>query len=127
MNNSRRHFIKTTALGTAGLTVGGLTSGMSAKSYAKIIGANERINIAIIGLGRRLGAYYDPVSRKDSNVELVYLCDVMKSQREAGAKKFAKYITNTPKLENDIRKVIADKQVDAIFNATPDHWHAPGT
>ena len=100
---------------------------MSAKSYAKIIGANERLNLAIIGLGRRLGAYYDPIGRKDSNVELVYLCDVMKKQREEGAKKFSKYITNTPKLENDIRRVIADKQVDAIFNATPDHWHAPGT
>jgi predicted dehydrogenase len=32
-----------------------------------------------------------------------------------------------PKLENDIRKVIEDPKVDALFNATPDHWHAPGT
>ena len=111
VDTSRREFIKKAALGTAGLTVGGLASGMSAKSYAKIIGANERINVAIIGLGRRLGAYYDPIGRKDSNVELVYLCDVMKKQREAGAKSFAKHITYAPKLENDIRKVIADKQV----------------
>jgi predicted dehydrogenase len=127
MDNSRREFIKKTALGTAGLTVGGLATGMSAKSYAKIIGANERLNVAIAGLGRRLEAYYEPISLKESNVELVYLCDVMKKQREAAVQKFSKHITYTPKLENDIRKVIADKNVDVLINATPDHWHAPGT
>ena len=100
---------------------------MSAKSYAKIIGANERLNVAIAGLGRRLEAYYEPISLKDSNVELVYLCDVMKKQREAAVQKFSKHISYTPKLENDIRKVIADKNVDVLINATPDHWHAPGT
>lgn len=127
MNNNRREFIKKAALGTAGLTLGGMISGMSAKSYAKIIGANERIGVAILGLGRRLGAYYEPIGLKSSNVELVYLCDVMKKQRESGAQKFSKHISYAPKLENDFRKVFADKQVDAIFNATPDHWHAPGT
>ncbi len=127
MENSRREFIIKAAIGTAGLTVGGIAPGMSAKSYAKIIGANERLNVAIAGLGRRLSAYYDPISRKESNVELVYMCDVMKKQREAAVKKFAKYIDYTPKLENDIRKVIADKNVDVLINATPDHWHAPGT
>jgi predicted dehydrogenase len=127
MENSRREFIKKAALGTAGLTIGSLTKGMTAKSYAKIIGANDRIHVAILGLGRRLGAYYEPIGLKDSNVELVYLCDVMKKQRESALQKFSKHITYTPKLENDFRKVYADKQVDAIFNATPDHWHAPGT
>ncbi|WP_019990014.1 Gfo/Idh/MocA family protein [Rudanella lutea] len=127
MEGSRREFIKKAALSTAGLAVGGLANGMSAKSYAKIIGANERINVAIAGLGRRLGAYYEPIGLKSSNVELVYLCDVMKKQRESGAQKFSKFIDYKPKLENDIRKVIADKNVDALFNATPDHWHAPGT
>jgi len=126
MNNTRRDFIKHAALGTAGLTIGGLAPGFSPKSYAKIIGANERINVAIAGLGRRLSAYYEPVSLKSSNVELVYLCDVMKSQRESAVKKWSKYIDYQPKLENDVRKVMADKNVDALFIATPDHWHAPG-
>jgi len=125
MNNSRREFIKKAALGTAGFTIGGL--GMSAKSYAKIIGANERIHVAIAGLGRRLGAYYEPISRKESNVELMYLCDVMQKQRESALQKFSKYIDYKPKLENDLRKVIADKNVDVLINATPDHWHTPGT
>jgi predicted dehydrogenase len=127
MENSRREFIKKAALGTAGITVGGLATGMSAKSYAKIIGANERLNVAIAGLGRRLEAYYEPIGKKESNVELVYLCDVMKKQRESAIQKFSKHITYTPKTENDIRKVIADKNVDVLINATPDHWHAPGT
>lgn len=127
MENSRREFIKKAALGTAGLTVGGLAHGMSAKSYNKIIGANERLNVAIAGLGRRLGAYYEPIGLKSSNVELVYLCDVMKKQRESAIQKFSKHIDYKPKLENDIRKVIADKNVDVLINATPDHWHAPGT
>ncbi len=124
--NTRREFIKNAALGTAGLTIGGLAPGFSPKSYAKIIGANERINVAIVGLGRRLGAYYEPVSMKSSNVQLLYLCDVMKSQRESAVKKWSKHIDYQPKLENDVRKVMADKNVDAMFIATPDHWHAPG-
>ena len=126
MSSNRRDFIRKVTAGAAGVAVGGTAMGMSAKSYSKIIGANERLNVAIIGLGRRLGAYYKPVSQKESNVELLYLCDVMKSQRERAAEQFSKFIDYKPKLENDIRKVIDDAKVDAIFNATPDHWHTPG-
>jgi predicted dehydrogenase len=99
---------------------------MSASSYGRIIGANDRLNIGIIGLGRRLGAYFEPIARKDNNVQLLYLCDVMKSQRENAAGKFAEHIDYKPLLENDLRKVIADPKVDIIINATPDHWHTPG-
>lgn len=124
MENSRRSFFKKTALGAAGFTIAGM--GMSAKSYARIVGSNERLNLAIIGLGRRLGAYYEPIALPAGNVQLLYLCDVMKHQRERAAASFAKHISYQPKLENDIRKVLDDKKVDAIINATPDHWHAPG-
>ena len=126
MKNSRRGFIKKTAMGSIGLALSGSVSNLSAKSYSRIIGSNERINLAILGLGRRLSAYYEPIGLKQSNVELVYLCDVMKKQREAAIGKFAKHISYVPKLENDFRKVFADKQVDAVINATPDHWHTPG-
>ena len=126
MSSNRRDFIKKVAVGTAGVAVGGSALGMSAKSYSKIIGANERLNVAIVGLGRRLEAYIEPVSLKETNVELVYLCDVMKSQREKAAQTFSRHIDYKPKLENDVRKVIDDSKVDLIFNATPDHWHTPG-
>jgi predicted dehydrogenase len=124
-NKSRREFLKASTLGAAGITMAGL--GMSPRSYANIIGANDRLNVAIIGLGRRLGAYYEPIARKESNARLVYLCDVMKSQREKAALNFAKHIDYQPKLENDIRKVVEDSKVDVVFNATPDHWHTPGS
>jgi len=125
-NQVRREFLKKTALTTAGIATLG-SVGFSAKSYARIIGANDRINVAIAGLGRRLGAFYQPIGLKSSNVNLVYLCDVMPSQREKAAKNFEKVIDYKPKLENSILKVIEDKEVDALINATPDHWHAPGT
>lgn len=117
-NNNRRTFIKKSVLATAGISSLGAL-GFSAKSYGNILGANDRLNIAICGLGRRLGAYYDPISLPVSNVNLVYLCDVMKSQREKAAKNFAKRIDHNAKLENSIFKVIEDPQVDAIINATP--------
>jgi len=124
--NSRREFIKKTTLATVGVSALGAL-GFSAKSYGKIIGANDRLNVAIIGLGRRLGAFYDPIKLKESNVNLLYLCDVMKSQRENAAANFSKHIDYQPKLENSFFKVIEDRETDAIINATPDHWHAPGT
>lgn len=115
------------SVGAAGITVGGTALGMSPKSYNKIIGANDKLNVAIIGLGRRLGAYPAAIARKESNVELRYLCDVMEHQRTNAAKRFSKILDYKPELENDFRKVLEDKEVDAVFNATPDHWHTPGS
>jgi predicted dehydrogenase len=74
-----------------------------------------------------LGAYIPPISKKENNVELLYLCDVMKSQRERAAGIFSEHLDYVPKLENDVRMVIDDPKVDVIINATPDHWHTPGT
>ncbi|HSI69947.1 MAG TPA: Gfo/Idh/MocA family oxidoreductase, partial [Gillisia sp.] len=124
---SRRKFIKQTALGSAGFLVAGSAMGMTAKSYRRIIGSNERVHVAIAGLGRRLGAFIEPIVMKQANVELVYLCDVMESQRLNSQKTFAEHLDYLPKSENDIRKVIDDPKVDAIINATPDHWHTPGS
>ena len=124
---TRRNFIKKAGLGSVGVAMAGPAMGMSAQSYRRIMGANERIRIGIAGLGRRLGAYYEPIAQKSSNVELVYLCDVMESQRLKAVENFKKVIDYTPKLENDIREVIDDPGVDVLINATPDHWHTPGS
>lgn len=124
---SRRKFIKQSALGSAGFIVAGSSMGMTARSYRRIIGSNERVHVAIAGLGRRLGAFLEPIAMKQANVELVYLCDVMESQRVNAQKTFAGHLDYLPKSENDIRKVIDDPKVDAIINATPDHWHTPGS
>lgn len=127
MSSDRRDFIRKVTAGAAGVAVGGSAMGMSAKSYSRIIGANDKLNVAIAGLGRRLGAFYAPIAKKEANVELVYLCDVMEKQRERALQNFSKHIDYKPKLENDIRKVIDDPKVDVVINATPDHWHAPGS
>lgn len=124
--NNRREFLKKSTLATVGISSLG-AMGFSAKSYDNIIGANDRMNVAIAGLGRRLGAFYAPISDPNNNVRLATLCDVMESQRGKALTNFAKYIDYKPKLENSILKVIEDKEIDVLINATPDHWHAPGT
>lgn len=123
----RRNFLKKVTAGAAGVALGSSAMGMTAKSYGRIIGSNERLHVAIAGLGRRLGGYYEPIAKQEANVELVYLCDVMEKQRIRAAQNFSKHIDYKPGLENDIRKVISDPRVDALINATPDHWHTPGS
>lgn len=128
MSTNRRNFLRKVAAGAVGVSFANQFSAnaMTAKSYSNIIGANDRINVAIQGLGRRYGAYKTPIVNKDNNVKLLYLCDVMKSQRDKAAADFGKDLSYKIDLENDIRKVLDDKKVDAIFMATPDHWHTPG-
>ncbi|MDX1286286.1 MAG: twin-arginine translocation signal domain-containing protein, partial [Draconibacterium sp.] len=60
--SNRREFLKKMSAGAAGVAVGSTAMGMSAKSYGKIIGANDKINVAIMGLGRRLGAFPAPIA-----------------------------------------------------------------
>jgi len=117
--------MKNSAFGAMGLTIGGV--GMNAKSYSKIIGANDRLNIAIIGLGRRLKAISEAVAIKENNVNLQYICDVMESRRTEGVERFSKLLDYSPKLKNDVRQIQEDKDVDALIHLTPDHWHTPGT
>lgn len=126
MSSNRRNFIKKAVAGSVGVTLGTGLNAMTARSYSNIIGANDRINLGIQGLGRRLGGFIEPIAKKKSNVKLLYLCDVMKSQREKAAKTFAKQLNYKPTLENDYRILLEDKNLDAVFIATPDHWHTPG-
>jgi len=127
MDKTRRNFIKKATAGAVGVTLGSISSGISAKSYSRILGANDRLSVAICGLGRRLDAFYEPISMKNSNVDLRYLCDVMKKQRENAAMNFSRLLDYKPLLVNDIREVLDDKKVDVLINLTPDHWHALGT
>ena len=67
MSSDRRDFIRKAAVGAVGITLGNSLNAMSAKSYNNIIGANDRINIAIQGLGRRYPGFIDPISDKKNN------------------------------------------------------------
>lgn len=77
MSSNRRDFIENAAVSAEGLAVSSSVMGMSARSYGRIIGSNDRLNVGIIGLGRRLSAYYIPISKKGNNVEIRYLCNVI--------------------------------------------------
>jgi len=122
---NRRDFIKKSTL--TGLGLASTTSmAMSAKSYRKIMGSNDRLHIAIAGLGRRLGAYFAPIGNENSNVSLAYLCDAKQSQINRAAEKFSQHIDYKPKLEQNLLRVLEDDRVDVLINAMPDHWHTPG-
>ena len=127
MSTNRREFMRNVAFTAAGIGIGGVASGFSAKSYSRIIGANDRLNIALMGCGRRVSAYYAALQDKKNNVDVAYICDVMKKQREKVGKDLSGKVSGKATLIGDIHDVWNDQSVDAIFNATPDHWHAPGT
>lgn len=126
MGSSRRNFLRNVAAGTTGVVLGSSAMAMSAKSYSRVIGANDRLQVAFMGCGRRVGAYYSMVKDSNNNVDLAYICDVMKKQRERVAHNLKGKVSGDATLINDIRVALEDKKVDAVFNATPDHWHAPG-
>ncbi len=123
----RRDFIKTSLVGTAGITIGGL--GFSAKSYGSIIGANERITMAVIGIRGQGGSHIKNwCSLKDNrNVFLKTICDVDEDTYAARSDFIEKAMGKKPVIEWDMRKVFDDKDIDAVSFATPNHWHALGT
>ena len=123
--NSRRDFIKKAGLGTAALTLGGL--GFSTSSYARIRGANDRMNIAMIGCYRRFNALMDSLPKLSQDLNIVYVCDVDQIRLAEAQAKVNERMGALPKSQVDLRKILEDKGVDAIINATPDHWHAPAT
>lgn len=116
---TRREFIRNSALATAGLGFS-----MSAASYNNILGSNDRVNLCFMGLGRRAPGYYAILPKK-FNTKLLYLCDVKQSQVDKALLDIKDTIDYKPDTEEDIRKVLEDKNLDVVFIATPDHWHAP--
>ncbi|HEY1060175.1 MAG TPA: Gfo/Idh/MocA family oxidoreductase [Daejeonella sp.] len=123
----RRDFIKKTLIGSAGIAVTGI--GLSAKSYGSIIGANDRINVAVIGIRGRGVSHIDAwCNLKDShNVRIKTLCDTDEQFFDPRSKTVFDKTGAKPLTEWDMRKVLDDKEIDAVSFATPNHWHALGT
>ena len=123
----RRDFIKKSLIGSAGIAIGGM--GFSAKSYGSIMGANDRINVAIIGIRGRgvshINAWCD--LKTSHNVRLKTLCDTDEQFFEPRSKTVFEKTGIKPLTEWDMRKVLDDKEIDAVSFATPNHWHALGT
>jgi predicted dehydrogenase len=93
------------------------------KSSGKIIGANERVNVAVCGIKGR-GASHIGGHGRQKNVTISHLVDP-DSRLFEGRKKFVQSkFKNTPKCVQDVRKVLDNKEVDVISIATPNHWHS---
>jgi len=122
--NTRRDFLRKTGAGAAALAFGGRLSGLDASSYQRIIGANDRINVAIIGVNSRGSALAHNFARQ-ADCEVVTVCDVDKRAIEKCINTVKTVQDKTPKGEKDLRKVLEDKQIDAVVIAMPDHWHTP--
>jgi predicted dehydrogenase len=101
------------------MTVGSSAAAVSAASYSRILGANDRIGLGVIGCGDR-GRYDMGCFQKDPSIAVVALCDVFGRQIDLAKK-------NAPdaKTLTDHRRLLEMKEVQAVLVATPDHWHAP--
>jgi predicted dehydrogenase len=123
----RREFIKKGVMGTAGLAIGGL--GFSAKSYASIIGSNDRVNLAVIGIRGQGKTHIDRWSglKENRNVRLKTLCDTDEQYFAPLGKTVLEKTGFKPTTEWDMRKVFDDKEIDGVSFAVPNHWHALGT
>ncbi len=114
---NRRDFVKT-AVG-AGVALGVLKAAIPARG--RIIGANDRINLAIIGVGGRgnyLAREFSGLASKQ-NLQIVTVCDVYEKRKKTAAERYQ------CKGTLDYREIINNKEIDAVVIATPDHWHAP--
>lgn len=123
----RRDFIKKSLIGGAGLAIGGM--GFSAKSYGSILGANDRINVAVIGIRGRGVSHIDAWCelKESHNVRLKTLCDTDEQFFDPRSKTVLDKTGIKPTTEWDMRKVLDDKEIDIVSFATPNHWHALGT
>jgi predicted dehydrogenase len=92
---------------------------VSALSYSRILGANERVGMGYIGLGNRGDQVHDAfLGHQD--VQTTAVCDLRDDYMDLAVKKAG----SAPKRYKEYRKLVEDKNIDAVVIATPDHWHA---
>ena len=126
MNNqtTRRNFLKTAGTTSVLLGVGGILPGFSAASYSRIAGANERIRLSIVGVFGRGTALATNFARLNE-CEVATICDCDSKAMDKCVDAVEKVNNKTPKGEKDFRVSLADKNIDAVVIAMPDHWHTP--
>lgn len=110
---TRRDFMKRAAAVTAATSVS-----MAGISTNKVLGANDRIRLGLIGSGKQ---GVDNMRRfTKQGVEVAGLCDVYETNLAKGLAAAG----GSPKTYKDFRQLLDDKTIDMVINATPDHWHA---
>jgi len=117
---SRRTFLDGLAAGVAGAAISS-----TAKSYAQILGANDRLNFAILGLNGRGYAHLSALKNNAQSARVSHVCDVDSTILAKFSAQAEKELGYAPASDGDYRKVLASKDVDVITVALPDHWHAP--
>ncbi|MBI2686513.1 MAG: Gfo/Idh/MocA family oxidoreductase [Acidobacteria bacterium] len=95
----------------------------AAVSATRVWGANERVNVAIVGLGGR-GTNHLNIYSRLQEARVVGLCDVNQAARERSQATLLKNTSEKAKEFEDMREVFADSGVEAVSIATPNHWHA---
>src|SRR5207237_5613765 len=113
--NNRREFLMHAGLGAAALTIG---------TAAAEAAPGDPLVLGVIGPGG-MGMNHTRLLASRKDVQIAYVCDVDSSRLEAAAKEVENRSGTAPKATKDMRGVLDDRSVDAVFIATPDHWHAP--
>ena len=117
---TRREFLDGFVIGVAGLA-----AASTAKSYGQILGSNDRLNFAVIGLNGRGYAHLSSLKASKSAARISHICDVDSNILGKFADAVQRETGESPATDKDFRAVLARKDVDAITIATPDHWHTP--
>lgn len=116
--SNRRQFIRNSAALGAGVLA------LPKIAYAGILGANETLQVAVIGVRSRARALTKAIGAYP-NAKVMFTCDVDDVIIENNNAYCQKTLGYVPKVEKDFRKVLDNKEIDAVFIATPEHWHAP--
>ncbi len=110
---SRRRFVGTSA---------GLASGLVLGLNPRAQGSNRQIRLAIVGLGGR-GITLAQMFARRADVKIAWLCDPDRRRWARSVAAFDPPLTPPPQTATDFRRVLEDREVDALVVATPDHWH----
>jgi predicted dehydrogenase len=98
----------------------------AAATRIRAMAASDQVNVGIIGVGGRGRAIIGEVS-KVPGANVRYLCDADQASMEKAMAVIQKLNLPKPESVTDMRRVFDQKEVDAVYIATPDHWHAPAT
>ncbi len=117
---TRREFLDALAVSAATLAVGA-----TARSYSRILGSNDRLNFAVIGLNGRAYAHLSALKANRNAARISHVCDVDDKILRKFADRAQQEMGEVPATDKDFRRILEQKDVDAISVAAPDHWHAP--
>jgi len=111
---------------TSSVGMAGLSASMTARSYGRIIGANDRINIGFLGTGARSYGHRRMVkgSIEDKNLGVVAVCDIWKINREKAAADCQQKFDTKVEQYKYSEEMLSSKDLDAVMIATGDHQHA---